>query len=168
MKDLIIVNGTMGVGKTTTCRALMNRLQPCAYLDGDWCWTMKPFVVSEENKRMELDNIGFVLSSFLANSGYRYIFFSWVLDFDTILHDLLSRLQGASYRLRRFTLVCSAEALRQRLSGDIRGGLRDADIIERSLERRSRYDAMDTIKIDVSACSPEAAADEIARWCGGM
>ena len=33
MKRLVIVGGTMGVGKTTTCKALKRRLAPCAFLD---------------------------------------------------------------------------------------------------------------------------------------
>ena len=46
MKRLVIVGGTMGVGKTTTCKALKRRLAPCAFLDGDWCWDMELFRVT--------------------------------------------------------------------------------------------------------------------------
>ena len=47
-KKLFIVNGAMGVGKTTTCKELSKKLQD---LDGDWCWMINPFVVNEENKQ---------------------------------------------------------------------------------------------------------------------
>ena len=55
----------MGVGKTTTCRILRDRLDKCVFLDGDWCWDMHPFVVNAETKAMVLDNICHLLNNFL-------------------------------------------------------------------------------------------------------
>ena len=52
----------MGVGKSTVCRALMERLSRCLYLDGDWCWNMRPFSVTEETRALVLDNICSVLA----------------------------------------------------------------------------------------------------------
>ena len=53
MKRLILVGGPMGVGKSAVCRALMERLSRCLYLDGDWCWDASPFQVTEETKAMK-------------------------------------------------------------------------------------------------------------------
>ena len=66
MKRLVIVGGTMGVGKTTTCKALKRRLAPCAFLDGDWCWDMEPFQVTWETKALVQENITFMLGLFLS------------------------------------------------------------------------------------------------------
>lgn len=49
----------MGVGKSTVGRLLQARLPRCVYLDGDWCWDARPFVVTEETKAMVLRNIAF-------------------------------------------------------------------------------------------------------------
>lgn len=57
MKTLYLIGGTMGVGKTTVCRELQKSLPNCVFLDGDWCWDMKPFVVNEETRELVLDNI---------------------------------------------------------------------------------------------------------------
>ena len=54
MKRLIFVNGAMGVGKSAVCARLKTLLAPCAYLDGDWCWDITPFSVTEETKAMVL------------------------------------------------------------------------------------------------------------------
>lgn len=51
MKKFVIVNGTMGVGKSTIVSKLYKELQHSVWLDGDWCWLMNPWVVTEENKR---------------------------------------------------------------------------------------------------------------------
>ena len=54
MKRLIFVNGPMGVGKSAVCSELKRMLAPCAFLDGDWCWDLTPFSVTEETKAMVL------------------------------------------------------------------------------------------------------------------
>ena len=79
-KQLILVGGAMGVGKSAVCRELLRQLTPGVWLDGDWCWNMTPFVVSEENKRMVLSNITHLLRAYLNNSSYRYVLFCWVMD----------------------------------------------------------------------------------------
>lgn len=58
----------MGVGKTATCQILKQKLNNSVFLDGDWCWDMHPFQVTEETKQMVLENIGFLLNSFIRCS----------------------------------------------------------------------------------------------------
>lgn len=45
MKNLIFINGAMGVGKTATSRELQKLLPNCVFLDGDWCWDMSPLLL---------------------------------------------------------------------------------------------------------------------------
>jgi broad-specificity NMP kinase len=75
MKKLIIINGTMGIGKSTVSNLLFKRLHQSVYLDGDWCWNMNPFVVTVENEQMVINNITYLLKSFLENSNYKYVVF---------------------------------------------------------------------------------------------
>lgn len=77
-KQLILVNGAMSVGKSAVCRELLRQLTFDVWLDGDWCWNMNLFVVSEENKRMVLSNITHLLRAYLKNSSYRYVLFCWI------------------------------------------------------------------------------------------
>ena len=74
-KKLIIINGTMGVGKTTIIKMLYKELENSFWLDGDNCWMMNPFIVNEENKKMVVDNITYILNSFIKNSNSQYIIF---------------------------------------------------------------------------------------------
>ena len=50
MKNLYIVGGTMGVGKTAVCQQLKRILPNSVFLDGDWCWDADPFQVTDETK----------------------------------------------------------------------------------------------------------------------
>lgn len=65
MKQVYLIGGTMGVGKTTTCRLLKEKLENSVFLDGDWCWDMHPFIVNEETRKMVMENIVFLLNQFI-------------------------------------------------------------------------------------------------------
>ncbi|HEX3018473.1 MAG TPA: AAA family ATPase [Caproicibacter sp.] len=171
MKKLILVNGTMGVGKSTVCRELLKILTPGVYLDGDWCWNMNPFVVSEENKAMVEGNITYLLKSYLRNSGYEYVVFCWVMHQEEIFEQILSPLRECEFELHKFSLVCTEKALRKRIMADVETGARTADVLERSIPRLALYRNMDTMKIDVSEISARQAAEKIAgiiRNSGGI
>lgn len=167
MKDLVFINGTMGVGKSATCRELLSLLSPSAFLDGDWCWSMSPFVVNEETKAMVLGNAAYVLNSFLHCSAYRYVIFCWVMHEFSIVEELLRRLDMSDACFSLFTLTASEEALSARLRKDMEAGKRSPDVLCRSLERLPLYAAMNSRRIDVSSMTPKEAAGIIAAFLAG-
>ena len=163
MKQLIVLRGTMGAGKTAICQHLLQQLAPAVWLDGDWCWNMAPFVPNEENKGMVMDNIAHLLRNFLNNSTLQNVIFCWVLHEESILQDLLARLGPKDYELHVFTLDVTPEALERRLQKDVEQGLRQPDVIQRSLARLPLYAALGGQHIDVSQISPQEAARQIGR-----
>jgi len=168
MKNLIIVGGTAGVGKTTTCRELQKILPRNVFLDGDWCWDMRPFLVTGETKKMVESNIAHLLNNFLDCSEFENVIFCWVLHQQKILDDLIARLNHSDCTIHCFSLVSSKQALSERLSRDIAGGKREPGIIARSVAAIPLYDALDTVKIDVSTISPADAAKRIRDCLAGV
>lgn len=162
MKNIYLIGGTMGVGKTTTCQILKNKLCNCVFLDGDWCWDMHPFQVTEETKKMVMENICFLLNQFIRCGAYENIVFCWVMHEQAIIDEILSRLEIGDNPVRAISLVCSEKALRERLQGDVDAGLRSEDVIERSIARLGLYERLDTEKLDVSYMSAGEAAERIA------
>ena len=158
----------MGVGKTATCRELQKILPRNVFLDGDWCWDMRPFVVTDETKAMVNGNITHLLDSFLACSEFENVIFCWVLHEQHILDDLMNALNLNDCTTHCFSLVSTERALVERLNRDIVAGKRDSDITERSVARISLYDELDTVKLDVSAISPADAARRIAERMAGV
>ncbi len=75
MKNLYLIGGTMGVGKTTVGQQLKIQTPNSVFLDGDWCWDANPFQVTEETKAMVLDNICCLLQNFLRCSAYDTVIF---------------------------------------------------------------------------------------------
>lgn len=163
MKRLIMVNGTMGVGKTTTSRELQKVLPNNVFLDGDWCWDMKPFIVNEETKSMVINNICFLLNNFLTCSAYENIIFCWVMDEQSIIDEILSKIKTDGVSVKIFSLIADKAALERRLKEDVKSGVRTVDVIERSILRIEKYNVLNTTKIDVSEITPEQAAKLILK-----
>lgn len=166
MKKVVFINGTMGVGKTTTCRELRKLLPHNVFLDGDWCWEMRPFVVTEETIAMVRGNIIHLLNSFLACSEFEYVMFCWVMHMQEILDDLLGALDLDGHAVYRFTLMSNETSLTDRFSRDVEAGLRDPGDMLRAIERLRLYEALDTVKIDVGAITARQAAEQIAANIG--
>lgn len=165
MKQLFMLGGTMGVGKTAVSRELQKQLPNCVMLDGDWCWDADPFWVTAETRRMVMQNIVFLLRQFLACGAYQNIVFCWVMHEKSIGDSILEQLDIRDCRVHRLSLVCTEEVLRSRLLGDIAAGRRQADILPRSIARLPLYQQMSVEIFDTSTLTPVQAAKMIVRTC---
>jgi len=163
MKNLYVIGGTMGVGKTSVCQQLKLKLKDSVFLDGDWCWDSNPFQVTEETKKMVLENIIFMLNQFLKCDAYENVIFCWVMHEQSIIDEIINELNLSGCSIKVISLICSKETLKENLQKDIISGKRDADIVNRSLERLSLYDNLDTTKINVDGKSIEDIAEEIVQ-----
>lgn len=163
MKNIFLIGGTMGVGKTTTCQILKRKLDHSVFLDGDWYWDMHPFQVTEETKKMVMDNICFLLNRFIRCSTYESIVFCWVMHEQAIIDEIIARLDLSDCACFPISLICNKEALQARLLMDVNAGIRDEEVIARSTDRIPLYEKLATYKIDVSNISPEETADFIVR-----
>jgi len=163
MKNIYIIGGTMGIGKTTVSKQLMKLLPDAVFLDGDWCWQADPFQVTTETKAMVMDNICYLLNNFIRCQAYSNVIFCWVMHKQEIIDEIFLRLDTENHRVHAISLVADEEALTARLMKDVTAGERQQDVIERSIARIPLYKSLDTIKIDVSRLSPDEAAQIIAE-----
>lgn len=161
MKNIYLIGGTMGVGKTAACQSLKMKLPNCVFLDGDWCWDMHPFQVTPETKKMVMENICFLLNQFIRCSAYENIIFCWVMHEQAIVDEILSKLETKDCLVHTISLICDEDRLRDRLQRDVDAGIRSTDVIQRSIVRIGLYEALDTKKIDVSHMTPEQTAEII-------
>lgn len=163
VKKLIIINGTMGVGKTATSRELNKKLNNSVWLDGDWCWMMNPFTVNDENKNMVVNNIIYLLRNFLNNSSFEYVIFNWVIHYEDIFNLVLQPLSDLEFEVIKITLICSKETLNKRIINDVQFNLRDGKELNTSLQRLELYKSMNTIKIDTTNISIAETVDKIIK-----
>lgn len=161
MKKLFLIGGTMGVGKTTICQSLKKELQNCVFLDGDWCWNANPFQVTEETKRMVINNICHLLNSFIKCSAYDNIIFCWVMHEQKIIDTILDNLDVNNCEIKSISLTADESTIKDRLMQDVIKGIRTTNVIERSIARIPLYSKLNTIKIDTSNKSLEMILKEI-------
>ena len=167
-KKLYLIGGTMGVGKTTTCQIIKNTLNNCVFLDGDRCWDMHPFMVTDETKVLVLDNICHLLNNFIKCSAFENIVFCWVMHEQAVIDSIVSRLDAENCEIISISLVCNPTALAERLQKDIDNKKRSPDIIGRSTARLPMYETLNTYKLDVSEISAAEAAEKIITLFSGF
>jgi ABC-type Mn2+/Zn2+ transport system ATPase subunit len=65
MKQLIVIIGPNGVGKSTTAKEILKKRPHTAYVDSDWCRMMNPFEFTEITKQTVEENIYCFLRNYL-------------------------------------------------------------------------------------------------------
>ena len=163
MKTIYLIGGTMGVGKTTISQQLKKELENSIFLDGDWCWDADPFQVTDETKDMVLDNICYVLNNFIKCSAYKNIIFCWVMHQQEIINHITQKLNTTNCKVKTISLLVDENSLKNRITKDINNGIRQSDVLQRSIERIHMYDCLDTIKIDTSNKTIQEIIEEIKR-----
>lgn len=154
MKQLIFINGPMGVGKSTVALHLSRMLHGCPRLCGDSCWKWHENPTDEEKEEL-FDTIADKLSDLLEQSD-EYVIFEWVMHEQYIIDEITSRL-WFDFDLRVFTLICTPEKLTERIKAS--GG--DEAKVQRSLERLSHYSKMSHYTIDTTNLSAVQVAEKI-------
>jgi len=158
LKNFIIINGAMGVGKTSICKELYKKLENSAWLDGDWCMMMNPF--SETNQKIFLENIYYLLNNYLSHPTFEYVLFSWVIPREDMMDYIIRRLSDNDFHLIRVTLLCSDDKLRERM---LRTG-RDEMTIEKSMLYQEVFkNSNTTVKLDTSQLSLVETVDEVLK-----
>lgn len=113
-QKLIIISGSPCVGKTTVAERLFDSLSNSAYLDGDWCWCVNPFSITDPRLRNGDKNMSFILSTYL-NSVFDYVIFSSVVVmYKTIRETVINDITAKDFDIIGITLSCSEETLRAR------------------------------------------------------
>ena len=113
-QKLIVIAGSPCVGKTTVAEMLFESYENSAYLDDDWVWRVKPFIMNDPKNRNAHKNWSFVLSTYL-NSNFDYVIFSSArMMYPPNRKSLLKDITAKKYETIGFTLTCSENTLIER------------------------------------------------------
>ena len=113
-----VINGPMGVGKTTVGRALADAMPGTAFIDGDWCLDLHPFIGNAETKAMAVDNILHMIANYKACSLCRNVVLAWLMDDQWVMDSITAGILSCGLQPVHVTLICSEEALTARWRGD--------------------------------------------------
>ena len=114
----IIINGPMGVGKTAVGKCIADRNPGSAFIDGDWCLDLHPFVGNQETKEMAIDNILHMMDNYQRCSFCRMIVLVWLMDDQWVRERILNGAAGMGLDVRSVTLVCNRDELIRRWTND--------------------------------------------------
>ena len=115
---VIVINGPMGVGKTTVGKYIADTHAGTAFIDGDWCLDLHPFVGNRETKTMAVDNILHMIRNYKQCSLCRQIVLVWLMDDPWVLETLEEGIRNMDLELQSVTLLCSEPELIRRWEGD--------------------------------------------------
>ena len=159
VKAFIFINGPNGVGKSTVCQVLHQRLSPSAWLESEWCRMTHPFVWNEEVILLTINNITQILRSYLTSSWLDYVIFSYGFHGPRrqIWETVYKNLQDISYAFAPVTLTCDEEEniIRMRQDG------RDEARIRRALSVRHLYEALPYPNVDTTRLTVEHTVDRV-------
>ena len=161
MKRVVIINGPIGVGKTTVGKLLCKRLDKSAFIDGDWCFDLHPFIANKETKDMAIDNIVHIINNYLNCSYCDFVVFCWVMDKKEVYRKIVENIQREDIRLYEITLNCTEEALVDRWHKDTLCDWRIDEWLNISKKSLKYFKGLDTILIDTSNKSAIDIAEKI-------
>lgn len=81
----------------------------------------------------------------------------------SILDFIIENLDTENCNIKCISLIANENNLCERLMADVKSGIRNADIIDRSVARIPLYQTLHTIKIDTNNKTVQMIADEITQ-----
>ena len=159
---VIILNGPMGVGKTTVGKLIAEKCPGTAFIDGDWCMDLHPFVGSRETRAMAVDNILHLAGNYRKCSVCRMIVVVWLMDDPQVVRAVAEGLSGLQMDVTSVTLTCGREELICRWKNDHDCEWRTDEWLDVSLKSLPGFVAMEHT-IDTDGLSVEQIAERIMQ-----
>ena len=160
--EVIIINGPMGVGKTTVGKYIAEQNPGTAFIDGDWCMDIHPFVGNRETRAMAVDNILHMIGNYQKCSVCDRVVLVWLMDDPWVIQRIAEGLSSLQVAAKHITLACDAESLIRRWKKDQNCEWRTDDWLDISLRSLPDFAAMDQV-VDTSDLSVEQVAEQILR-----
>ncbi len=165
MKQLIVIIGPNGVGKSTTARNIVERYENTAYVDSDWCRVMNPFEFTEVTKETIAQNIYSLIYNYLSCDAISTVVFTygWHGARKEIYDKVIQRLKtsGLDFKEQIIILKCSKEENIKRAFHDGR----DEERVKRGIDLTfALYDDYAYPVIDTTDMTPSQAAECVIRF----
>ena len=159
---VIVINGPMGVGKTTVGKYIADCNPGTAFIDGDWCLDIHPFVGNRENKMMAIDNILHMIGNYRNCSVCSLIVLVWLMDDEWVRQSIADGISAMRIEMKSVTLVCNREELTRRWNNDDKCEWRTDKWLAVSIKSLPQFMELGNC-IDTSALTVAQAAEAIMK-----
>ena len=161
---IVIINGSLGVGKTSVADAIHQRFAKSIHLDGDAIGDEHPFEIYDDARIDRLYRALTLLVDFYQKEGYSDFIINYVFESAQSLEDLLTLLRPLDEHIHCYWLTCSREEQTKRIRGRNRQELdwelqRFVDL--QNIQAEAARQGFIGQQVDTSALSTEGVADLI-------
>ena len=162
MKQLIVIVGPNGVGKTTTAMKIKEQYPRSAFVDSDWCRVMNPFTLTDITKKTVIENMYCLLRNYLLCEEISTVIFtySWHNGRKELYDRVIKKLQNDGIEFQEIIVIlkCSEIENRKRALADNR----DKERIERGIKYTfSFYNEYEYLCIDTTSMTVLEVAEQI-------
>jgi len=126
---IIIINGSLGVGKSSVAEQLHLKFDKSVNLDGDHIGFVHPFEIYDDVRISHLYRTLELLIGFHQKNGYHNFVINYVFESPKSLQELLELLHPLDSSIHTYWLTCNAEEQERRIRK------RQRDQIEWELKR---------------------------------
>ena len=155
---VIVLNGPMGVGKTSVGKYIADTHAGTAFIDGDWCLDLHPFVGNRETKTMAIDNILHLINNYRKCSLCKMIVLVWLMDDEWVRQSIVDGISSMNLEVQYVTLMCDRDELVRRWKNDDRCEWRTDEWLAVSLKSLLQFASQKGI-IDTTGLSIRGVAE---------
>jgi chloramphenicol 3-O-phosphotransferase len=157
---VIVLNGPMGVGKTSVGKYIADTNEGAAFIDGDWCLDLHPFIGNHETKTMAIDNILHIINNYRKCSLCKMIVLVWLMDDEWVRQSIVDGISAMDLDVQYVTLMCDRDELVRRWKNDDKCEWRTDEWLAVSLKSLSQF-AYQKGVIDTTGLSIHEIAETI-------
>ena len=161
---IIIINGSVGVGKTSVAQELHWKFDKSIHLDGDHIGDVHPFEIYDERRIDHLYRTLELLVGFHQKNGYANFVINYVFESPGSLQDLLDRLRPLDPSIHVYWLTCQADEqaarLRKRASGDLDWEL-NRFVELQQIQRKAAQQGFIGVEVDTTRLTAAEVAGKI-------
>ena len=138
---VIVINGPMGVGKTTVGKIIAERNPGTAFIDGDWCMDLHPFT-----------------GNYQKCSVCGMVVLAWLMDDEWVRRGIAEGIAALGAEVKETVLICDRESLIRRWKNDRKCEWRTDEWLNASLKSLPVFAAMSGLTC-TGGLTAEQAAD---------
>ena len=112
---IIIINGSLGVGKSSVADQLHYKFDKSVHLDGDYIGEVHPFEIYDDTRISHLYRTLELLIGFHQKSGYHNFVINYVFESSESLQELLDLLRPLDSSIYIYWLTCQEEEQAKRI-----------------------------------------------------